>query len=75
MARAIMNIEIAVEYEEVRRGEHADGVYVHSVGVGELPRCPLPPDAPAPRRLKQNIASAVAAQLKAERAPVPPEPK
>jgi hypothetical protein len=77
--RQKMKVEVLVEYEEVQAGSkaaHASsepdakpqekwGIKFLSVGVGDKPPCPLPPDAYTPKRFLRDLATAVHEQLKA----------
>lgn len=55
MPKAI--VEVEVTYEAGRNGE---GTFT-SLKVGDKPSIPLPPDAPAPRRLARDLLEAAMA--------------
>lgn len=57
-----VKIEVEVEVEGGPKTKPEDFVLLN-VKVGTNPSCPLPPDAPCPRRFVKDLTAAAAAKI------------
>lgn len=62
MASHKVKLEVEVEVEGNPQGKPEDFVFLN-VKVGTNPSCPLPPDAPAPRRFVKDLALAAGTKI------------